>query len=135
MFLVFCLSISAFDSSQPRDVDKMSDRPAFYILLPIFFHSFLFSFFPFAFPFLVMSSLSLLLFLLPMLLYSIIISLYVSMLVSHDLSILFYFLVIAFHCFSFSVPFNVLFYLYPLLPSSPFFDFSVLCIFYCFCCL
>ena len=41
MFLVFCLFISAFDSSQPRDVDKMSDPPAFYVL-PIFFHYFLF---------------------------------------------------------------------------------------------
>ena len=35
MFLVFCLFISAFDISQPRDVDKMSDPPAFYFL-PIF---------------------------------------------------------------------------------------------------
>ena len=32
MFLVFCLFISAFDISQPRDVDKMSDPPAFYFL-------------------------------------------------------------------------------------------------------
>ena len=58
MFLVFCLFISAFDSSQPRDVDKMSGPPAFYLLAYIFS-----SFFPFAFPFII-SSQSLLLFLL-----------------------------------------------------------------------
>ena len=40
MFLVFCLFISAFDSSQPRDVDKMSDPPAFYFLPMFSIHSF-----------------------------------------------------------------------------------------------
>ena len=47
-FLVFCLFISAFDSSQPRDVDNMSDPLAF--CFPLFFNfSFFFSFSPLRF--------------------------------------------------------------------------------------
>ena len=114
MFLVFCLFISAFDSSQPRDVENMSDPPAFYFCL-YFFHFSFFSSFPLRF-----LSLSFPLYLFffsfySMLLYSIILSLhiyvyiYFSMLVSHDLSGIF---VIAFHS---SIPFHSLLYLYPLL--------------------
>ena len=94
MFLVFCSFTSAFDSSQPRDVDKMSDPPAY------IFHYF--PFFPLRF-----LSLSLPLYLFfssfySMLLHSLIILIYFSMFASQDLSVVF---VIAFHCFSFSVPF------------------------------
>ena len=89
MFLVFCLFISAFDSSQPRDVDKMSDPPAFYFVAYIF-HSFLFSFFPLRF-----LSLSFPLYLFfysfySMLLYSIILSLYMSPCLLHIIFLFFF---------------------------------------------
>ena len=100
MFLVFCLFISAFDNSQPRDVDKCLALLPF-ICLPIFF--IIFPSFPLRF-----LSLSFPLYLFffsfySMLLYSIILCIYFSMFASHDL---FNFLIIAFHCFFLSVPFS-----------------------------
>ena len=93
MFLVFCLFISAFDSSQPRDVDKMSDPPAFYFCL-------YFSIFPFfslfslcvSFPchFLSISSS-----LLSILCYFILLfSLYISPCLFHMIFLLFFFLLL-----------------------------------------
>ena len=70
MLLVFCLFISAFDSSQPRDVNKMSDPPAFYVCLYFstisFFLSFPLCFLSLSFPlyFLFSSFYSMLLYLL-----------------------------------------------------------------------
>ena len=125
MFLVFCLLFQLLTAlSQGMSTKCLTLLPS--ICLPIFFHSFLFfPFFPFAFPFLAIYiyicislslSLSLLLFFssfYSMLLYSIILSICFSMLASHDLSVIF--LIIAFHCFSFSVLFH----------------FSFICILYC----
>ena len=111
MFLVFCLFISAFDSSQPLDVDKMSGPPAFYLFANIF-HYFR-SLFPLAFPFLVISSLPLLFFLLFMLLYSSIFTIY-------------------FPCLLHMIFLNVFDYCLPLFLSlRPFFIFSFICILYC----
>ena len=86
MFLVFCLFISAFDISQPRDVDKMSDPPALYFFANIF-RSFLFFSLCVSFPcrFLSISS-----FLLSTPCYFVILSVYFSMFVSHGLSVIFY---------------------------------------------
>ena len=132
MFLVFCLFISAFDSSQPRDVDKMSDPPAVYFCLYLS----CFPFFPF-FPlcFLVISSLFLLLSILcySVLLFSLYIYIYFSMFASHDLSVIFYYCL---PLFFFLCPFHfvficILYFLQILSLISVYYAFSF-CFCYCF---
>ena len=75
-FLCFCLFISAFDSSQPRDVDKMSDLLPFIFCLYLSIISF-FAFFPLRFLYLPFPLYLFFSSFYSMLLYSIILSLYI----------------------------------------------------------
>ena len=130
MFLVFCLFISAFDGSQPRDV-KMSDPPAFFAYI---FHSFFFFLFSLcvSFPchFLSISSSP------PSTLcYSILLfSLHISPCLLHMIFLLFFIVWLLPSIFSFSVPFHFLFIciLYCLQVFSLIYVYDVFS--YCFCC-
>ena len=123
MFLVLCLFISAFDSSQPRDVDKMSGPLAFYLFAYVF-HYFC-SFFPLRF-----LSLSFPLYLFFVSLYYML--LYISPCLIH---MIFYFFDYCLPLFFSLCPFSFPLSCVSFIAFKSFLGFTVYHVFsYCFCC-